>query len=227
MRLLLVEDAKKLSAAVCAMLRKANYTVDTAYDGEHGLDMCETDIYDAVILDVMLPGMDGFEILQTMRADGIKTPVLMLTARGGVEDRVRGLEYGADYYLPKPFQVAELLACLKVITRRGESLQPEQLSYGGLTLRQEDGKLGYEASGESIRLGAKEYQLMELFLRNPAQILPKDMLAERVWGLDDESEYNQLEVYISFLRKKLQFLTSEVVIQTRRGMGYSLEKKND
>ena len=224
MRILLVEDEKKLSAAVCRVLEQEHYVVDAAYNGTDGLDMAETEIYDAVILDVMLPGMDGFSVLREMRADGVKTPVMMLTARSGLEDRVRGLESGADYYLPKPFQMAELLACLKAITRRGEVAPASETAFGDLVLRQSDGHLAHRTTGQSVKLGQKEYQLMELFLRNPRQILSRDLIVERVWGYDDDSDYNHLEVYISFLRKKMTFVGSAMRIKASRGMGYALEE---
>ena len=224
MRILLVEDEKKLSAAECKVLEGENYVVDPVYTGDDGLDGAESGIYDAIILDVMLPGMDGFTILRTIRKEGIRTPVLMLTARSGLEDRVQGLESGADYYLPKPFQMVELLACLKVITRRGDAMPVRELTFGDVVLRQSDGHLVNTANGQSVKLGTKEYQLMEIFLRNPRQILSKDTLSERVWGYDDSSEYNNLEVYVSFLRKKLGFIGSTIRIRVTRGMGYSLEE---
>ena len=223
-RILLVEDEKKLSLAVQKMLTEEHYAVDAAYTGDDGLDMAESGIYDAIVLDVMLPGMDGFTILKTLREDGFKTPVMMLTARSGLEDRVKGLESGADYYLPKPFQMVELLACLKAITRRGDLVKVTELSFGDILLRQGDGHLVNTHSGQSVKLGNKEYQMLELFLRNPHQILSRDTIAERVWGYDDTSEYNNLEVYVSFLRKKLQFVGSTVKIKATRGMGYSLEE---
>lgn len=152
-------------------------------------------------------------------------PVLMLTARGDLEDRVRGLETGADYYLPKPFEKEELIACLRTITRRRTESVVKELAYGDLTLSEKDGFLSCTATGKQIRLGAKEYQMMELFLRNPEQILQKETMTDRIWGYDSEAEYNNLEVYVSFLRKKLTFLNSRVRIRTIRGMGYSLEEE--
>ena len=226
MRILLVEDEKRLSAAVTALLRKERYEVDAVYTGTDGLDYALTDNYDAMILDVMLPGMDGFEVLRRMRAEKVKTPALMLTARGGVEDRIQGLETGADYYLPKPFDTAELMACLKAITRRGEAAPKMRLAAGDIELVQEEAKLRCTSTGKDVKLGAKEYQLMEYFLRNPGQILPKDRIQERIWGYDSEAEYNSLEVYVSFLRKKLTFVGSEAKIKAARGMGYILETQD-
>ncbi len=223
MRILLVEDEKRLSQAIVKLLQKERYEVDPVYTGTDGLDWALTESYDAIILDVMLPGMDGFQVLQRLRAEKVSTPVLMLTARGGLEDRVRGLTGGADYYLPKPFETEELLACLKAITRRGDAAPRMTLAAGDVELSEGEGKLKCARTGKEIKLGAKEYQLMEFFLRNPGQILPRETIQERIWGYDSEAEYNNLEVYVSFLRKKLSFLGSEVKLKATRGVGYSLE----
>ena len=223
-RLLLVEDEKNLSAAICRMLQKERFVVDTAYTGPDGLDWALAGNYDAIILDVMLPGMDGFTILRRLRAEQVRTPVMMLTARGDLQDRVRGLEAGADYYLPKPFQMEELIACLRAITRRGDGVPVMALAFGGVSLSEKDAKLTNDANGQSVKLGAKEYQLMELFLRNPGQILPKETLIERVWGYESDAEYNNLEVYVSFLRKKLSFIGAQVKVRAARGLGYALEE---
>ena len=223
MRILLVEDEKRLSQAIVKLLQKERYEVDPVYTGTDGLDWALTESYDAIILDVMLPGMDGFQVLQRLRAEKVSTPVLMLTARGGLEDRVRGLTGGADYYLPKPFETEELLACLKANTRRGDAAPRMTLAAGDVELSEGEGKLKCARTGKEIKLGAKEYQLMEFFLRNPGQILPRETIQERIWGYDSEAEYNNLEVYVSFLRKKLSFLGSEVELKATRGVGYSLE----
>ena len=223
MRVVLVEDEKRLSAAICRLLRQEHFTADAVYNGPDGLDYARSGLYDAVILDVMLPGMDGFAVLEKLRREKIYTPVLMLTARGDLNDRVRGLETGADYYLPKPFEKEELIACLRAITRRKEEAVIQELSFGDILLSEKDGKLCQRENGGSVKLGAKEYQMMELFLRNPGQILPRETIIERVWGLESEAEYNSLEVYISFLRKKIAFVGSSVKIVTSRGLGYSLE----
>ena len=193
------------------------------YDGPDGLDYALGGEYDAIILDVMLPGMDGFTVLKKLRQAGNSVPVLMLTARGELEDRVKGLESGADYYLPKPFEKQELIAILRAITRRKDETVIAELSFGDISLSEKDGKLTCTKTGQSIKLGAKEYQMMELFLRNPGQILPKETMIERIWGLESDAEYNHLEVYVSFLRKKLAFLGSTVKIRVTRGLGYALE----
>jgi len=225
MRVLLVEDEKGISSAICQVLKKENFAVDPVYTGTDGLDYALDENYDAIILDVMLPGMDGFQILKRIREKGIKTPVCMLTARSGLEDRVRGLESGADYYLPKPFQMAELTACLRAITRRKEEAPVMELAFGDIALNQQEAKLMNKTTGESVKLGAKEYQIMEMFLRNPKQILPKETIFDRVWGYESEADYSNLEVYLSFVRKKLTFLGSRVKIKATRGIGYSLEEE--
>ena len=224
MRLLLIEDEKALSDAIRKLLEQARYTVDTAYDGEEGLLLALGGSYDAIILDVMLPKMDGFTVLRRLRGKQNATPVLMLTARGGLQDRVQGLEGGAGYYLPKPFEKTELLACLHAITRRKGDAPENGLHFADLTLHPEDASLHCEATGQSVRLGAKEYQLMELLMRHPGQILPKETIAEHVWGLADESEYNNVAVYITFLRRKLTFLGTQAELKATRGLGYSLNQ---
>lgn len=224
MRILLVEDEKPLSVAICKMLRQENYLVDFVFNGTDALEYILSDIYDAVILDVMLPGMDGFSVLQTIRSKGITVPVLMLTARSGIDDRLNGLQSGADYYLPKPFDFRELLACLSVITRRTPAPQVMELTFGDISLNKDSGLLLCSTTGQSVKLGAKEYQLMELFLRNPKQLLPREAIIERVWGFDGDAEYNNLSVYLSFLRRKLAFVQSQVEIKAVRSRGYILEE---
>ena len=223
MKILLVEDEKYLSAAICKLLSQEHFIAEPVYDGPDGLDYALGGEYDAIILDVMLPGMDGFTVLKKLRQAGNSVPVLMLTARGELEDRVKGLESGADYYLPKPFEKQELIAILRAITRRKDETVIAELSFGDISLSEKDGRLTCTKTGQSIKLGAKEYQMMELFLRNPGQILPKETMIERIWGLESDAEYNHLEVYVSFLRKKLAFLGSTVKIRVTRGLGYALE----
>ena len=224
MRILLVEDEKALSSAICQVLKREQFTVDPVYTGTDGLDYALSDIYDAIVLDVMLPGMDGFQVLKSLRSQGIKTPVCMLTARAGLEDRVHGLESGADYYLSKPFQMAELAACLRAITRRKEDTPVMALSFGDIRLNQQEAKLVHAVTGQEVKLGAKEYQLLELFLRNPRQTLPKDTIFDRIWGYESEADTSTVEVYISFLRKKLAFVGSSVKIMAARGIGYTMEE---
>lgn len=224
MRILLVEDEKPLSAAIVKMLEQEHFALDAAYTGPDGLDCALSGIYDAIVLDVMLPGMDGFAVLRALRQQGVSTPVLMLTARGGVQDRAQGLNLGADYYLPKPFERSELVACLNAITRRKDQPPVRELALGDVRLNPEDAMLSCTDNGKSVRLAAKEYQLMELFLRNPHQLLPKETILERVWGFDNEAEYNNLSVYLTFLRRKLAFVGAHVEIRASRGLGYMLEE---
>lgn len=224
MRILLVEDEKPLSAAIVKMLEQEHFALDAAYTGPDGLDCALSGIYDAIVLDVMLPGMDGFAVLRALRQQGVSTPVLMLNARGGVQDRVQGLNLGADYYLPKPFERSELVACLNAITRRKDQPPVRELALGDVRLNPEDAMLSCTDNGKSVRLAAKEYQLMELFLRNPHQLLPKETILERVWGFDNEAEYNNLSVYLTFLRRKLAFVGAHVEIRASRGLGYMLEE---
>ena len=224
MRIFLVEDEKPLSAAIVKMLEQEHFALDAAYTGPDGLDCALSGIYDAIVLDVMLPGMDGFAVLRALRQQGVSTPVLMLTASGGVQDRVQGLNLGADYYLPKPFERSELVACLNAITRRKDQPPVRELALGDVRLNPEDAMLSCTDNGKSVRLAAKEYQLMELFLRNPHQLLPKETILERVWGFDNEAEYNNLSVYLTFLRRKLAFVGAHVEIRASRGLGYMLEE---
>lgn len=225
MRVLLVEDEKALSSAICRVLKAEQIVTDTAYDGETGLDDALSGIYDAVILDVMLPKRDGFSILEELRASGSAVPVLMLTARGELEDRLHGLKSGADYYLTKPFQMEELIACLRVITRRKTDAPVMALRFGDTELVESSASLVNTQTGASIKLGAKEYQLMEMMIRHPKQILKREQIFEHVWGYDSDAEYNTIEVYISFLRKKLSFIQSKLKIRATRGVGYSLEEE--
>lgn len=207
------------------MLEQAHFAVDAAYTGSDGLDCALSGIYDAIILDVMLPEMDGFSVLEALRAGGIAAPVLMLTARSGLEDRVRGLNTGADYYLPKPFERSELIACLNAITRRKDAPPVHSLSFGNAALNREQAALTCGETGKTVKLSAKEFQLLEFFMRNPGQVVPKETLLERVWGFENEAEYNNLSVYLTFLRRKIAFVGANIEIRASRGLGYSLEEK--
>ena len=173
----------------------------------------------------MLPEMDGFSVLEALRAGGIAAPVLMLTARSGLEDRVRGLNTGADYYLPKPFERSELIACLNAITRRKDAPPVHSLSFGNAALNREQAALTCGETGKTVKLSAKEFQLLEFFMRNPGQVVPKETLLERVWGFENEAEYNNLSVYLTFLRRKIAFVGANIEIRASRGLGYSLEEK--
>ena len=222
MRLLLAEDEEDLAEALGVFFEKNHFSVDIVHDGRVACEYAESSAYDAIILDVMMPRMDGFTALRRMRERGDKTPIMMLTARGETRDRIEGFDSGADDYLPKPFDPDELLARVRAMLRRSEAYRPSVLTFGDLTLDPGSGELS--CGKESIRLSGREYQLMEIFLRNPRQVLPRERLVERVWGFNDEAEYNNLAVYLSFLRKKLAFLGAKVELRAMRGLGYMLEE---
>ena len=217
MRVLIIEDEQRLASTLQDLLVLNGYTADVCHDGESGLDNALTDIYD-----VMLPRMDGFTVLRRLRAQENTTPVLMLTARSDVNDRVEGLDCGADYYLTKPFDPKELLACIRALSRRSPELKKtDSLSFGDLVLSKDSFSLS--CSGRSIHLSRKEFDLCELFFRNPAQIITKETILLRIWGYESNAEDNNVEVYISFLRRKLSHLKSRVRIRTIRMVGYRLE----
>lgn len=220
MRILLAEDERSLSRAVTALLERSHYAVDAVYDGHEALDYLESGNYDALILDIMMPKMDGMEVLRRLRQQGNSIPVLMLTARGEVEDKVLGLDSGANDYLTKPFATEELLARLRAITRQSVQLS-SQLTFGNLSLEQTTFELSTPAG--SFRLANKEYQMMELFLRNPRQVFSAERIMERIWGWDNEAEINVVWVNISNLRKKLKAIGSRVTLKVNRGLGYALE----
>ena len=222
MRVLIVEDEVRLASSLQDLLELSGYTADISHDGESGLDNALSGIYDVILLDVMLPKLDGFAVLRRLRAEGSATPVLMLTARDQVSDKVTGLDCGADYYLTKPFEPQELLACIRALTRRQPELRdPEAVTCGDLTL---DKRLFTLSCGErSVRLSRKEYDLMELLMRNQGLIVTKESLLVKVWGYESDAEDNNVEVYISFLRRKLEHLRSTVKIRTIRMVGYCLE----
>ncbi|MCD7946803.1 MAG: response regulator transcription factor [Oscillospiraceae bacterium] len=222
MRILLVEDERQLSDVLAALLKQqGGYSVDAVYDGVSGEDCALSGIYDAIILDVMLPKKDGMSVLRTLRTEGCSTPVLLLTAKSEVDDKITGLDCGADDYLTKPFVTGELLARLRALTRRKGELTGDELTIGQTILNRRTHELIYAEN--AVKLGLKEYQLMEILLENQKQILSKDRLIEKIWGYDSEAEYNAIEVYISFLRKKLTAIGSPVQIKASRGIGYYLE----
>lgn len=223
MKLLLIEDEIKLTEALSEILRLEKYTVDTFYDGISGLEAALSGIYDVVVLDVMLPRKNGFDIIKELRSAGIKTPVLMLTAKSDLDDKVMGLDSGADDYLTKPFMTKELLARLRAICRREADIENNTLNYGDLHLHLENSMLSCEKTGLAVRLGAKEYQLLEYLFMNKGRIMTREQLALKIWGYDNEAEYNNVEVYISFTRKKIGFVGSKVTIKAIRGVGYELQ----
>ena len=223
MRILIVEDEKRLADTLAELLHRRGYAVDVSYDGVSGLDNARSGIYDLVLLDAMLPELDGFSLLQQLRAGGETVPVLMLTARSDLSDRVRGLDCGADYYLTKPFETEELLACIRSLLRRGggDARTDDAITFGDLRL--EPGTFQLSCGERSLRLSRREYDLLELLLRSQGRVVPKEQLLLKVWGYDSDAEDNNVEVYISFLRRKLTHLHSAVTIRTRRMVGYFLE----
>ena len=226
MRILLVEDEERLSEALAYILKKNRYAVDTALDGITGQDLAETDIYDIIILDRMLPGREGVSILRNIRKQGIKTPVLMLTAKDTIADRVKGLDAGADDYLVKPFSTDELMARIRALGRRqAELIDGDSLQAASLVLHPMRGEV--ECEGQIVKLTMKEAQLLELFLRNKGQVITREQILDRVWGLDCEVEMNNVEIYIYYLRKKLEPLPAKIRIETIRGIGYCLKEVCD
>ena len=224
MRILLAEDEHSLSQAVVALLEKSNYSADTVYDGEEALAYLEAGNYDGVILDIMMPKMDGLEVLRRLREQGNPVPVLLLTAKSEVEDKVTGLDTGANDYLTKPFSTAELMARIRAMTRSQTGGQvTSRLTFGNITLDQTTFELSSSAS--SFRLANREYQMMELLLRNPRQLIPTERFLERIGGYDSDVELNVVWVYISYLRKKLSALQANIQIKATRNVGYSLEER--
>ena len=225
MRALIVEDDKALALTLGEMLKSARFESDICYDGESGLDNGLSDVYDLIILDIMLPKKDGFSVARELRREKIDTPILMLTARTETGDRVCGLDSGGDYYLTKPFEMSELLACVRALTRRQGEVVMDELSFGDLRLNLSTGDLSY--GDKKVRLGKKEFSIMRIFLSNGEAIVSKETLINKVWGYESDAEDNNVEVYISFLRKKLAFLKAPVQIATLRKFGYRLEAADE
>lgn len=225
MNVLLVEDERRLADSITEILLSQKYKCDTVYDGEDGLAYGSSGIYDVIILDIMLPKMNGFDVLKNLRANKISTPILLLTARDDVNDKVRGLDYGADDYLTKPFSKDEFLARIRALSRRTGDLVLDSVSYGDLSLDLNNYTLS--CGNKSLRIGYKEFEIIKIMLTNPKQTFSKDELITKVWGYLSEAEDNNVEVYISFLRKKLTFLKTKVSITTVRKIGYHLVIKED
>lgn len=221
MKILYAEDEKALSEAVTEILRHKNYVVDAVYDGEEAMDYIMSEKYDGIILDVMMPKMSGIEVLKSIRRMGMSTPVLLLTAKGEVSDKVEGLNAGADDYLAKPFAMPELIARVGALTRRTGEIVPDNITLGNVTLN----RTLYELSTPSgaVRLSKKEYQMMEMLMKSKDRPISTDSFMTRIWGYDSEAEINGVWVYISYLRKKLQSLDADIQISALRGRGYILE----
>ena len=226
MRVLVVEDEVRLAATLQDLLELNGYTADVCHDGESGLDNALSSIYDVILLDVMLPKLDGFTVLRRLRAEGNTTPVLLLTAKSETADKVTGLDSGADYYLTKPFEPKELLACVRALTRRQPELrETEAITFGDLRLEQSTFTL---FCGEnSLRLSRKEFDMLELLMLNQNMVITKEKLLLKIWGYESDAEDNNVEVYVSFLRRKLEHLHSRVKIKTIRMVGYCLEESGE
>ena len=221
MRLLVAEDERSLSKALTVILEKNKYSVDAAYDGEDALDYLSVGQYDGLILDIMMPKMDGITVLKKLRAKGNNIPVLMLTAKSEIDDRVTGLDCGANDYLTKPFDTKELLARIRAMTRGRSGAQSSVMTMGNISLD----RTTYELSSPSgsFRLANKEFQVMELLMSNPKQLIPTELMMEKIWGFDSDSEISVVWAYISYLRKKLTALNADIKIKASRNAGYSLE----
>ena len=225
MRLLIAEDELDLAEALTVFFQKNHFSVDVVNDGADAYEYASFGEYDAIILDVMMPKMNGIDVLRRLRAEGIKTPVMMLTAKGMKDDRITGFNAGADDYLPKPFEPDELICRVRAMLRRSDNYRPSALEFGNVTLDPSTGLLA--CSGRSVRLSGREYQVMELFMRSPNVVFSADKIMERVWGWDSDAEINVIWVHISNLRKKLRSIGSKITIRAVRGLGYALEESND
>lgn len=224
MRLLIAEDEQELANALTAILKHNNYSVDTVYDGEDALAYLQTGLYDAAVLDIMMPKMDGLSVLKQTRKEGCSIPIIMLTAVSGVDNKVTGLDLGADDYLTKPFSTKELLARIRAITRRHEDLTSSVLTFEDLSLNRSTYELS--CKGNHIKLSNKDFQIMEMLLVTPGQIISTEQFMDKICGYDSDAELNVVWVYISNLRKKLTGLQSQVSIKATRNLGYSVEVKN-
>ncbi len=222
MRILLVEDEKRMVQALCEILRLEKYEVDHCGNGLDSLAAIESNIYDIVILDVMLPGMNGYEIARRVRTQGITTPILMLSAKSELDDKVTGLDSGADDYLTKPFMTKELLARLRALARRSLGTTDGVLSFADIALDTSTLTLSCTTNAQSVRLSEKEYRILEYLIINSGQILTREQLAVKIWGYESDAEYNNVEVYMSFTRKKLAYIEAKTEIKAVRGIGYEL-----
>lgn len=226
MNVLIIEDEYSLADAIAETLKKDNFNVNIETNGEDGENEALTENYDLILLDVMLPKKNGFDILRTLGQEKIKTPVIMLTAKSEIEDKLNGLEHGADDYITKPFAMRELIARIKAVLKRTNNIEnTECLQYGDIVLDLKNAKL--KSSHSEIQINGKELELLEQLLMNKNQITSRESLAERIWGYESDAEYNNVEVYITFIRRKLKLIESAVTIKAVRGVGYKLEVKDD
>lgn len=227
MRILIVEDEYSLADVIASKLKKEKYIVDISTDGEEGYYNASTGIYDLIILDVMLPNMNGFEILKAIRKEGIESKVIMLTAKSMLEDKLEGLENGANDYLTKPFHIDELVARINIQLKNTTSREKNILEYGDLKLDMSKSKLIMIKTNDEVELVNKEFQLLEYLMQNPDQILSKDQIYDKIWGMESSIESNNLEVFLTFIRRKLKAINSKVNIKAVRGLGYRLEYQDE
>ena len=226
MKILIIEDEYSLADAIAETLQKENYTTKIVTNGEDGEDEALTNIYDLILLDVMLPKKDGFEILKNLKAEKINTPIIMITAKSELVDKLKGLENGVEDYITKPFHMRELMARIKIVLKRSSNMEDDNLlEYSDLKLDLSTGKM--ISNGNEISINGKELELLEILLLNKNQIVNREVLINKIWGYDINAEYNYVEVYVSFLRKKLKLLKSKVKIKAVRGMGYKMEEEDD
>lgn len=225
MRILLAEDEKALSNALVSILKHNNYSVDAVYDGQEAIDYLETGLYDAAILDIMMPKKDGITVLKEIRKQGISLPILLLTAKSEIDDKIIGLDSGADDYVTKPFATQELLARLRAITRRVHDLTESNLSFGNLTLSRSTYEMFTDKG--SVKLGHKEFQMLELLMLKPGNLISTDTFMEKIWGYDSEAELSIVWTYLSYLRKKLTIVQANVKIKSNRNIGYYVEVTHD
>lgn len=227
MNILIIEDSAGLADTICEALQRENYQVDVCHDGQSGYENALGGIYDMILLDIMLPKMNGYEVLAALRRQGIETPVVILSAKTELEDKLAGFMKGADDYVTKPFEIRELLMRIQAIGRRNKTTVARQLSLGNLTFDQGSLEMRNVQTDKTMKIAGKEMQILEYFLINQNQVLEKEQIATRIWGYESNAEYNNVEVYVSFLRKKLNHLKCNVRIRAVRGVGYIMEEAHD
>lgn len=225
MRILLAEDERELSNALVAILKHNHYSVDAVYNGTDALNYGMSQNYDGIVLDIMMPKMNGIDVLKLLRSRGVETPVLLLTAKAELDDKILGLDSGADDYLTKPFAMGELMARIRALTRRNTGFAPNKLTIGNITLNRENFELSSENG--SVRLGNKEFQMLEMLMSNPNLLISTEKFMDRIWGYDSEAEINVVWVYISYIRKNLASIGANIEIKATRGVGYTLEQTSD
>lgn len=225
MRLLIAEDDRDISKALVMILEKNNYSVDSVFNGKEAYEYAVSDNYDGIILDIMMPELDGIEVLTKLRSERISTPILLLTAKAEVDDRVAGLDAGADDYLAKPFAISEILARLRAMLRRKGEFQPDILEFKSVTLNKATYELGY--NDKYVRLASREFQMLEMLMKMPGQVIPTDQFMDKIWGWDSEVEVSIVWVYISNLRKKFATIQAPIEIHAIRGVGYCVGAKDD